>query len=83
MPPRFNSNAAASPEEIGPFTILALGNRLGSLDVMRAAKVQPNFQNTEPPDLHHSAKRIAAAHRLALAVSAVTCIRRLRLRHAE
>jgi hypothetical protein len=38
--------APPSPlDAIGPFTILALGNRLGSLDVMRAAKMQPVQEN--------------------------------------
>lgn len=32
-------------ETIGPFTILALGNRLGSLEVMKAAKMQPVQEN--------------------------------------
>jgi hypothetical protein len=38
--------APPSPiEAIGPFTILALGNQLGSLEVMRKAKIQPVQQN--------------------------------------
>jgi hypothetical protein len=36
---------AGASDAIGPFTILALGNRLGSLDVMRAAKMQPVQEN--------------------------------------
>ncbi len=50
MPPKsappHDPNAAESPVvTIGPFTILALGNRLGSLDVMKAAKMQPVQEN--------------------------------------
>lgn len=34
-----------APEIIGPFKVLALGNRLGSLEVMRAAKQAPMQEN--------------------------------------
>lgn len=37
--------AAASPELIGPFKVLALGNRMGSSDVMRAAKIAQTQEN--------------------------------------
>ncbi len=41
-----NDNASASPvETIGPFKILALGNRLGNPEVMRAAKM-PQLQES-------------------------------------
>jgi len=36
---------AGSPEIIGPFKVLALGNRLGSMEVMRAAKLAPMQEN--------------------------------------
>jgi len=36
--------AGDGPEKIGPFKILAVGNRLGSVDVMQAAKIQ-QFQD--------------------------------------
>jgi len=42
---RGTSEKASSINTIGPFTILALGNRLGRLDVMRAAKMSPVQEN--------------------------------------
>src|SRR5208283_3040928 len=32
---------AGSSETIGPFVVVQVGNRLGSLDVMKAAKITP------------------------------------------
>ena len=37
--------ASPSPEIVGPFKVLALGNRMGSVDVMRAAKVPQTQEN--------------------------------------
>ncbi len=39
------SVATSETEIIGPFKILSLGNRLGSLDVMRANKMSPSNEN--------------------------------------
>jgi hypothetical protein len=36
---------ASPPDVVGPFRILALGNRLGSLDVMRASGAMPSQEN--------------------------------------
>lgn len=43
--PRNEADDGRPVETIGPFTILALGNRLGSTDVMRAGKMQQMQEN--------------------------------------
>lgn len=40
-----SNNPASSDDMIGPFTVLALGNRLGSAEVMRAAKIRQVQEN--------------------------------------
>ncbi|MBS0261233.1 MAG: hypothetical protein JSS02_04695 [Planctomycetes bacterium] len=40
-----DANGGGGTEPVGPFRILALGNRLGSLDVLRASGVMPSQEN--------------------------------------